>query len=106
MMSIVTSSADPGMLFVSQFAAVSQLLSPPPPVQITTESRVLDSIHSIRGRLDIDRTRLPVRSRAKWGAQLEHGDCLRSGGEYPEIGFIRVPRADNGKSRKADQRVG
>ncbi len=54
-MSMVTSSAGPGTLSVLQFAGVSQLLSWPPPVQVTAESSVLGSIHSIRGRHDFDR---------------------------------------------------
>ena len=53
-MLIVTSSPDPGTLSVLQFAAVSQLLSPPPPVQDTAESSVLGSIHSSCGRHDFD----------------------------------------------------
>jgi hypothetical protein len=60
-MLIVTSSAAPGMAFVFQFAAVSQLLSPPAPVQFTAESSVLGSIHSIRGQHDFDRFALPFR---------------------------------------------
>jgi hypothetical protein len=47
---IVTSSAEPGTLSVLQFAGVSQLLSPPPPVQKTADSSVLSSIHFTRGR--------------------------------------------------------
>jgi len=63
---IVTSSAEPGTLCVSQFAGVSQLLSPPPPVQKTAESSVLPSMHSTQGRQDLDRDRLPVRRNPEW----------------------------------------
>ena len=51
---IVTSSLAPGTLSVLQLDAVSQLLSPAAPVQLTAESRVLGSIDSIRGRKDFD----------------------------------------------------
>ena len=54
-MLIVTSSVDPGTLFVSQFVGVSQLLSPATPVHVTLESNVLGSIHSSFGRHDCDR---------------------------------------------------
>ena len=53
-MLIVTSSPEVGTLSELQFAAVSQLLSPPPPVQETAESSVLGSIHSSCGWHDFD----------------------------------------------------
>ena len=52
---IVTSSAGPGTALVSQFAAVSQLLSLPPPVQLTAESSVLGSTRSILGDQEAER---------------------------------------------------
>jgi hypothetical protein len=60
-MLIVTSSAGPGTAFVFQFPALSQLLSPVPPVQVTADSSVRGSIHSIRGRRDLDRFKVPYR---------------------------------------------
>ncbi len=45
----------PGTLSVLQFAAVSQLLSPPLPVQVTAESRVLGSIAFDSRPHDLDR---------------------------------------------------
>ncbi len=65
---MVTSSPMPGRLSVLQFPGVSQLLSWALPVQTTLDSRVRSSIHSRRGRHDLDRDRPSTgRNRQRYG---------------------------------------
>ena len=91
----MTSSAEPGMLSVLQLAGVSQLLSPPAPVHATTESNVLGSIHSIRGRHDFDRFGLRFDCDRKGSANMAMTSRDSGCSGKPKIGDRSYPQSAN-----------